>query len=113
MTIQGLVKIEDNPMPKATNKNPGKSRKTNEDLPKGCRDGNFWRGRFIPTWLWVLGFSSDPWIIDDGEAAAILQKIWDVVYHKTISYTIVVNDAVFTIVSTSRLLGLCLHSYLG
>jgi len=43
-----------------------------------------------------------------------MQKIWDVVYKGTVPYMIIVNDAVFAIVSATKSLGeLYLHLCLG
>jgi hypothetical protein len=104
--VQGIVKIEDRLMPKSggvdKNSKSCSGRKKNQDLPAGCLD--LWRSCFIPTWHWALGFYDDPWVINDDDAVVIMQKIWDVVYKGVVSHTIVVNDAVFAIVSVLKFL---------
>jgi hypothetical protein len=91
------VKVEDSPQPvhrKAHAPHPRRTFK-NGDLPSGCRTNDAWRRAFIPTYLWWVATQEDPWALDDEKALDAMQTIWDVIYKKTVPYTITLNDPVF------------------
>ena len=68
----------------------------NGDLPVGCERGNKWRRVFIPTYIaYVTGYM-DAWFVEDDDAIAAMQVIWEVTYLNTnlSKHSIQVNDAV-------------------
>src|SRR5580658_11190214 len=75
----------------------------NTHLPPGSLSNNVWRRAFIPTFINFLATYRDPWVIDDGEAIKAMQQIWDRIYlnrvgFPDIPYTVVANQAVFSVV---------------
>ncbi|OJT11159.1 hypothetical protein TRAPUB_12315 [Trametes pubescens] len=73
----------------------------NSDLPQCATANNTWRRVFIPTLLAWLGSLDNPWLSSDIITVATLRKIWDAVYGADSPYTIVANDRVCGVVSTS------------
>lgn len=80
-------------------------RKTNADLPSGTLDNATWRRTFIPTYLQLLACRDvkEAWSVDDDEATALLQKVWDYVYGQRVPYTVDVTGSVFRVVSIHAL----------
>jgi hypothetical protein len=73
---------------------------TTADFPMGCNENNLFQKCFIPTYIKWVGQPSNPWTVDDLVAITAMQKIWTVVYGKTIPYKITTDGPVFAIVST-------------
>jgi hypothetical protein len=78
----------------------------NSHLPRSSLSNNSWCRVFIPTLINFLATYKDPWAIKDSEAIRAMQKIWDCVYlnrfgFPDIPYTVVANQAVFSVVSPS------------
>lgn len=92
-----MVNIEDSP--KKPFPRP-KGKVTNDNLPLSAKDNNRWLHTFVPTMAWFMSIQENPWTISDEDLRAALQKVWDVVYKKTVPHTVVINDAVFQLVST-------------
>src|SRR5258705_6786909 len=105
--MQALVKVEDLPKPHfctRTHNSNGQAAKKyykNSDLPPGSQTEDRWRKRMVTTAMWWLAQRDDPWNPGDEELLEALQLIWDVIYVKHCKYTIVVNDAVFSLVGPS------------
>jgi hypothetical protein len=80
------------------------TRWTNADLPFGCRKDNVWRRTYIPTYITFVAGYRDPWTVGDDDAVTAMQKTWNKVYLNRsrmadIQHQVVVNNAVFSIVS--------------
>jgi hypothetical protein len=80
-------------------------RKTNADLPTGTLDNATWRRTFMPTYLQLFACQDvkAAWSIDDKEATALLQKVWDHVYGQRVPYTVDPRGSVFRVVSIHAL----------
>ena len=109
-----MVKVEDSPKP-LLHRVRARSQATkkifkNGDLPEGCTIGDHWHRAFITTYIWWAAQQCDPWNTNDDEAVLALQQIFNTIYDTSVTYTIAVNDAVFSIVSSSILSVDC-HTY--
>jgi len=69
------------------------------DLPQGCNKNNLFHKHFIPMYIKFLAQGGDPWTVDELTAVMAMQKIWNMVYGKTIPYKISSDGPVFAIVS--------------
>jgi hypothetical protein len=76
----------------------------NKDLPAGYDAGNMWRRAYIPTYISFVAGYKDPWFVEDAHAVIGMQEVWDRIYinnsniTQKIPHTIVLNQAVFSIV---------------
>ena len=109
-----MVKVEDSPKPllrhiRAQSQAMKKIFK-NRDLPEGCTIGDCWCRAFIMTYIWWAAQQHDPWNMNDDEAVLALQWIFNTIYDMSVTYTIMVNDAIFSILSSSILSVDC-HTY--
>jgi hypothetical protein len=121
-SLQGLVKIKANDLPLkkakiekgghdsrhhgAGSSGPGSVtgranvKFNNSHLPAGCQDGNRWRRVFVPTYIGFVAGYRDPWTVNDKNAVAIMQAIWNKVYENPrIAYQIEPQQEVFSVVS--------------
>ncbi|KZT03382.1 uncharacterized protein LAESUDRAFT_716212 [Laetiporus sulphureus 93-53] len=78
----------------------GKSKTS--DLPDGANTNGRWYRVFLPTLRRYAGTLVNPWIIKDEDFIHALQMIWNAIYGKAASYTVVCNDHVFKL-ATQRL----------
>ena len=69
------------------------------NLPKDCCQNNLFHKHFIPMYIKFVAQVGDPWTTEDLTAVTAVQKIWTVVYGKTIPYTISTDCPIFAIVS--------------
>jgi hypothetical protein len=70
----------------------------NEDLPEGATFNNIWRRVFIPTYMVYVASSEDPWSVNDEDAVAKMQLIWDAVYKGKITNNIRIDGVTFRLV---------------
>jgi hypothetical protein len=75
------------------------------ELPECCNINNRWRKKFIPTYIWFVSRTNDPWAIEDSVALSAMKKIWTKVYGAE-KHTIATDGPVFSIVSTFCILDL-------
>ncbi|KAG2060927.1 hypothetical protein BDR06DRAFT_966752 [Suillus hirtellus] len=60
----------------------------NDDLPKGCQDGNTWCQVFIPTVAhWTSG-EAEPWGPEDDNLRDTMQEMWNYIYQGKIQHEI-------------------------
>ncbi|KAG2140489.1 uncharacterized protein EDB93DRAFT_1252766 [Suillus bovinus] len=69
----------------------------NNDLPKGCQDGNAWCRVFIPSVAhWASG-DVEPWGPDDSDLRETMQEMWDHIYWGRIQHEISRSGAVMKV----------------
>ena len=91
--------MEQSPSPPIKRRNGGwKDKYSNVDLSAGCQEQNIWRGKLIPTYIQYMSGNDTVWEMEDGDAAAILQAIWDYLYGALIPRQIMSTGPVFAIV---------------
>ncbi|KAG2102872.1 uncharacterized protein F5147DRAFT_580786, partial [Suillus discolor] len=69
----------------------------NDDLPKGCQDGNTWCRVFIPTVAHWAGGEAEPWGPEDDDLRDTMQEMWNHIYRGKIQHEISRSGAVMKV----------------